>query len=133
MSNLQLLYNSLERQIPLYPAFSTLNFFIQGFMWDLKSYPHPMAMFLHHFAFCGYFRFFSFPSWQASLPLLYLIQLAGTLSVSFRDISSVSVICRPKLSSSSEDIFFCFFFIPFFFKKNHSYSCFTISAICVIR
>lgn len=76
---------------------------------------------------------FSFPPWQASLPLLYLSQLTGTLCVSFLDISSLSVSCRAKLPNSSEDIFFCLFFIPLSFRKNHSYSCFTISDICVIR
>ena len=63
-----------------------------------------------------FFLFFHISSWQASPSLLQLSQFR-TESFSCAGISSGSVSCRPKLASSSEDIFFCVFLISFFFRQ----------------
>ena len=56
-----------------------------------------------------------FPLGRHHFLLLYLSQLYDCVYSSTGNISSF-VSCRPKLANKSEDIFFCFFSIPFFFR-----------------
>lgn len=64
------------------------------------------------FIFVDYF--FVFTSWQASLPLVQLTQLRTVFFSSWNISSDFS--SSPKLLSMSEGIFFCVFFISFFFR-----------------